>query len=304
MEIDGAQLAGALRGKQVPLLLAYLLLNRTPARRARGADRRAVARARARLPGRGAAHAALAAALSARAATRSTGRDELILELPAPVWIDLEAAAIEVERARQALGRGDARSAWALAQVPLNIASRGLLPGAQASWLEPRRRELEDVRLQALEVIGRAGLSLGGTQLASVERAARSLIDSEPYRESGYVLLMEAYARRRATSPRGCACSSGCGRCCATSSGPAVARGDRRARAAAAPGIAAAQDGADGRERAAVGSICRRSCSMRGASAAGRARGASSMSSAQPLGSGPADPIRSSRLRRGAASCC
>ena len=47
-------------------------------------------------------------------------------------------------------------------------------------WLEPRRRELEDVRLQALEVIGRAGLSLGGSQLASVERAARSLIETEP----------------------------------------------------------------------------------------------------------------------------
>ena len=78
--------------------------------------------------------------------------------------------------------------------MPFNIANRGLLPGAQAAWLEPRRRELEDTRLQALEVIGRAGLRLGGAQLGSVERAARSLIESEPYRESGYVLLMDAYA--------------------------------------------------------------------------------------------------------------
>ena len=109
-----------------------------------------------------------------------------------PVWIDLEAAAIEIQRAEQALERGDARSAWALAQVPLNIASRGLLPGAQAVWLEPRRRDLEDIRLQALEVVGRAGLNMGGTQLTSSERAARSVIEAEPYRESGYVLLMEA----------------------------------------------------------------------------------------------------------------
>jgi hypothetical protein len=99
-----------------------------------------------------------------------------------------------VQRAQQTLERGDVRSAWALAQVPLNIAGRGLLPGSQARWLEPRRRELEDVRLRALEVIGRAGLSMGGTQLASVERAARSLIEAEPYRESGYSLLMEALA--------------------------------------------------------------------------------------------------------------
>ena len=66
--------------------------------------------------------------------------------------------------------------AWAFAQVPLNIASRGLLPGSQAMWLEPRRRELEEVRLQALELIARAGLHLGGAQLSSVERAARALI--------------------------------------------------------------------------------------------------------------------------------
>ena len=78
--------------------------------------------------------------------------------------------------------------------MPLNIANRGLLPGAQATWLEARRRELEDIRLQALELIARAGLHLGGAQLSSVERHARALIEAEPYRESGYVLLMEALA--------------------------------------------------------------------------------------------------------------
>ena len=108
------------------------------------------------------------------------------------------------------------RSAWALAQVPLNIAGRGLLPGSQARWLEPRRRELEDVRLRALEVIGRAGLSMGGTQLASVERAARNLIEAEPYRESGYVLLMEALALQGNVA-EGLLVFDGCGRCCATS---------------------------------------------------------------------------------------
>ena len=56
------------------------------------------------------------------------GRDELGLVLPEPVWIDIEAAVVEVQRAQQTLERGDVRSAWALAQVPLNIAGRGLLP--------------------------------------------------------------------------------------------------------------------------------------------------------------------------------
>ena len=121
------------------------------------------------------------------------GRDELTLNLPEPAWVDFEAARTEVRRAAAALDGGDPRAAWALAQVPLNIAGRGLLAGVQALWLEPRRRELADIRLEALEVIGRAGLRLGGTQLASVERAARTLLETEPYRESGYVLLMGAH---------------------------------------------------------------------------------------------------------------
>ncbi|MFL5830320.1 MAG: ATP-binding protein [Solirubrobacteraceae bacterium] len=193
VEIDGVQLAGGLRGKQVPLLLAYLLLNR-----ARPIGREELIGAlwpdQAPVSQDAALRTLLSRLRSTLGAGRLSGRDELALELPSPVWIDLEAAALEVERAEQALDTGDARGAWALAQVPLNIASRGLLPGAQAMWLEARRRELEEVRLQALEVIGRAGLRLGGSQLSSVERAARTLIESEPYRESGYVLLMEALA--------------------------------------------------------------------------------------------------------------
>ncbi len=193
VEIDGAQLADSLRGRQVPLLLAYLLLNRDryvgreeligvlwPFHAPRSQD--------------AALRTLLSRLRSALGTSALAGRDELVLALPEPVWIDVEAAVVEVRRAQQTLERGDVRGAWALAQVPLNIAARGLLPGTQATWLEPRRRELEDVRLRALEVIGRAGLRMGGTQLASAERAARSLIEAEPFRESGYALLMEVLA--------------------------------------------------------------------------------------------------------------
>ena len=191
MELDGVELVQSLRGKQVPLLLAYLVLNRD---RPVGRDELMDALWPETAPrSQDAAMRTLLSRLrSALGRDIISGRDELGLTLPEPAWVDVEAAASEVWRAQRALDSGDARAAWALAQVPLNIASRGLLPGTQASWLEPRRQELADIRLQALEVIGRAGLSLGGTQLGSVERAARTLIDSEPYRESGYVLLMAA----------------------------------------------------------------------------------------------------------------
>ncbi|HEY2440749.1 MAG TPA: AAA family ATPase, partial [Solirubrobacteraceae bacterium] len=191
MELDGVELVTSLRGKQVPLLLAYLVLNRD---RLVGREELIGALWPEHAPqSQDAAMRTLLSRLrSALGSSVLAGRDELELELPEPAWVDVEAAASEVARARHALEVNDPRAAWALAQVPLNIASRGLLPGTQANWLEPRRRELSDIRLQALEVIGRAGLSLGGTQLGSVERAARTLIESEPYRESGYVLLMAA----------------------------------------------------------------------------------------------------------------
>jgi DNA-binding SARP family transcriptional activator/tetratricopeptide (TPR) repeat protein len=195
VEIDGVQLSGRLRGRQVPLLLAYLVLNRD---RHVGRDELigALWPNDAPVSQDAALRTLLSRLRSSLGASTLAGRDELILALPEPVWIDIEAAATEMNRALAALDQNDARRAWALAQVPLNIASRGLLPGAQATWLEPPRRELEEVHLLALEVIGRAGLVLGGTQVQSAERAARTLIESEPYRESGYVLLMETLAAR------------------------------------------------------------------------------------------------------------
>ncbi len=193
VEIDGRQLAPALRGRQVPLVLAYLALNRA---RELGRDELGDALWPRQAPqSQDASLRTLLSRLrSALGADVVLGRERLRLALPEPVWIDFEAAITGIERAREALAMKDARAAWALAQVPFNISGRGLLPGTQAEWLEPRRRELDGLRLEALELIGRAGLMLGGTQLASVQRAARALIEASPYRESGYVLLMQALA--------------------------------------------------------------------------------------------------------------
>ncbi len=193
IEIGGLQLSGRLRGRQVRLLLAYLLLNR---QRHVGREELigAIWPSQAPVSQDAALRTLLSRLRSALGASALTGRDELILSLPEPVWVDLEAASAELQRATQALERGDPRGAWALAQIPLNIASRGLLPGLQAAWLEPPRRELEDVRLRALEVVGEAGLRMGAAQLTSVERAARALIEAEPLRETGYMLLIRALA--------------------------------------------------------------------------------------------------------------
>jgi DNA-binding SARP family transcriptional activator len=195
VELDGVELVRSLRGRQVPLLFAYLALSRS---RSVGRDELidAIWPDSAPRSQDGALRTLLSRLRSGLGTGILTGRDELLLVLPEPAWIDFEAAGAEARRAMEALAGGDARAAWALAQVPLNIASRGLLPGVHAAWLEPRRRELAEIRLESLEVIGRAGLSLGGGQISSVERAARALIETEPYRESGYILLMGALEAR------------------------------------------------------------------------------------------------------------
>jgi SARP family transcriptional regulator, regulator of embCAB operon len=49
--------------------------------------------------------------------------------------------------------------------------------------------------VRAVEAYARAGLGIGGTELPAAVRAGRELTRREPYRETGYRLLMEALAR-------------------------------------------------------------------------------------------------------------
>jgi len=60
--------------------------------------------------------------------------------------------------------------------------------------VEQWRAGLEDVHIQALESYARAGLGLGGTELASAERAARRLVELAPLRESGQLVLVQTLA--------------------------------------------------------------------------------------------------------------
>ena len=55
---------------------------------------------------------------------------------------------------------------------------------------------LEAIYLRSLEVRARAGLALGGSELDTAERSARSLVAASPYRESGYRFLMQVLAAR------------------------------------------------------------------------------------------------------------
>jgi DNA-binding SARP family transcriptional activator len=191
-ELDGRRIEGELPGRQGRLLFVYLVVNRVrPATR----DELAAAVWPEQAPS--AAAAGLSALLSKlRRLVPVEGRSELQLRLPAGAWIDLEAAAEGLHRSEAAVARRDWTAAWGPGRVAQHVAARGFLPGEEAPWIEEQRRRLEEIHARALELVGRACLEIGGSELDTAERSARTLITKAPYRESGHRLLMEALAAR------------------------------------------------------------------------------------------------------------
>src|SRR3954468_12539527 len=120
---------------------------------------------------------------------RIEGRSELTLALPDGAYVDWEAARTALAATREALATGDYRTASQRGAEAVEIAERGLLPGLEAHWIDERRRELEELRTEALEAIAIAGVAQGGPALADAERAARAAIEAAPFRESARAAL-------------------------------------------------------------------------------------------------------------------
>ena len=98
--------------------------------------------------------------------------------------------------ARRALDNGGAQHAWDAAREAVEIAERGLLPGLEAPWIDARRGELADLRVEALEALAAAGTRLGGAAWPEAEQAARAAVQAQPYRESARAALMEVLRAR------------------------------------------------------------------------------------------------------------
>ena len=64
----------------------------------------------------------------------------------------------------------------------LDIADGGLLPGLEAEWIDAKRTELADLRLELLEVVASCGTQLGGSELLQAEQAARAAVEAAPFR--------------------------------------------------------------------------------------------------------------------------
>ena len=191
VDFEGRHVTPALRGRQGRVLLAYLVI-----KRGRAVSRDEMIRAiwpdqqPANPPG--ALRTQLSRLRSALGAQSLAGRDTVELRLPPDTWIDVEGAERAIRVAEAALRSSAWGEAWAQAHITLNISGRPFLAGFEAPWVDDVRRELNELEMRAREAIARAGIGLGGSELASAERSARVLVREAPFRESGYLNLMRA----------------------------------------------------------------------------------------------------------------
>ncbi len=187
-EIDGRRIEGQLPGRQGRLLVVYLVVNRL---RPAGRDELI----EALWPG--GRDSGLAPLLSKlRRLVELEGRSDIRLVLPADAWVDLEAAAEGLHRAESAIARSDWSAAWGPARVAQHIARRGFLPGESRPWIDELRRRLEGILLRSLEHVAEASLQIGGAELDTAERTARTLVREQPFRETGWRLLMRTLNTR------------------------------------------------------------------------------------------------------------
>ncbi|MDQ1447433.1 MAG: family transcriptional regulator, regulator of embCAB operon [Actinomycetota bacterium] len=115
------------------------------------------------------------------------------LRLPLDTWIDLETCMRSVDVSEAEIRRGEIDRAWSEATVATAIARRPFLPGEDAPWIDEVRNRLRDAHVRALDVLAEVWLVRGNPKLsvASSEQA----LSLEPFRETGYRLLMRAHAQ-------------------------------------------------------------------------------------------------------------
>src|SRR5207302_11196006 len=195
VEIEGRRCEGELPGRQGRLLFVYLVVNR-----ARPVARRELLDVLWPDEPPHTAETTLTGVLSRLRHVLGEnvlqGREQLRLVLPANSWIDVEVAFRAIHEAESAVASDDWPQAWLSGRVALHVARREFATGYDAPWIEERRQALAAVRASALECVGEAGLGIGGTEIAAAERCGRALVALEPYRESGYRLLMRALEAR------------------------------------------------------------------------------------------------------------
>jgi DNA-binding SARP family transcriptional activator/tetratricopeptide (TPR) repeat protein len=190
LRVEIAGTARELRGRQSRLVLGYLLLHRgRPVRRdalieALRTDPAAPA------PGESALAPVLSRIRRAIGPEATIeGRESLVVSLPQPVWVDVEAARDALVRARSAALSDDGGDTLALAEEALALTEAELLMDLDAEWLAEPREAIAALRIDACELLAATARAADPPRAVAAARAAVALA---PFRESSRVLLIEA----------------------------------------------------------------------------------------------------------------
>jgi DNA-binding SARP family transcriptional activator len=195
VRLGGARLEDRLPGVKGRLLFGYLVLNR--ARRMTRDELLIAVYGNEASPDQSASLSVLLSKLRASVGAHVLkGRSEVELVLARDGLVDVEAALKAIHRAESHSARGEWAETWGPAGVAYHVASRPLLQGHDAPWIDEWRRRLDDVRVRGLECFAAARLQLGEPTLTQAEACARELIQLAPYRETGHRILIEALERR------------------------------------------------------------------------------------------------------------
>ena len=185
IDVAGEPREELLRGRQGRLLFAFLVLRRHgPV--TRDALVEAVWGEDGLPPSEGALAPVLSRLRRAVAPAKLEGRESVVLSLPEPAWVDVEAAEAALRSAR---GSTEAATRLAGAQEAAAVAGSGLLPGLEAPWLSDERIALDRLRIEALELGADAARTI---EPPLAETLARAAIAGAPFRESAWLALIGA----------------------------------------------------------------------------------------------------------------
>jgi DNA-binding SARP family transcriptional activator/streptogramin lyase len=113
------------------------------------------------------------------------------LDLPAKTWVDVLAAESATQEAEGLLAADELERAITAAALAESLLHQPFMPGDDGTWVQGKRRELQEIRLRALNVL--ADASLRSEKAEAAVRWAEQAVEVEQFRESGYRRLMEAH---------------------------------------------------------------------------------------------------------------
>ena len=201
IEVDGKVVVNErqLRGRQGRLVFAYLVCERT--RPVSKEELATVVWPDELAPAWEGALSALVSRLNGLLAADSLGGRGVSLSrsfgqyqinLPADVWIDLEAGTSAIDRAEAALRAGEPGRVLGPATVAATVARRPFLSGVTGFWADSQRGKLKRQLIRALDCLSEMRLASGEPGLA-IEMGIEA-IGLDPFRELSYQLLMRAHA--------------------------------------------------------------------------------------------------------------